>query len=29
VKVWRFEPGRKDNTPVPVQVAIEVNFRLY
>lgn len=30
VATWEFEPARqrKDNTPVPVQVTIEVNFRL-
>jgi TonB family protein len=29
VKTWKFEPARKDGTPVAVQVNIEVNFRLY
>jgi len=29
VKSWKFEPALKDNTPVAVQVAIEVNFHLY
>jgi len=29
VRQWRFEPARKDGQPVPVQVSIEVNFRLY
>jgi protein TonB len=29
VRQWKFEPARKDNQPVPVQVSIEVNFRLY
>ncbi len=29
VKTWRFEPARKDGQAVPVQVNIEVNFRLY
>jgi protein TonB len=29
VRVWRFEPARKDGVPVPVQVTVEVNFRLY
>lgn len=29
VRKWRFAPGTKDGTPVPVQVNIEVNFRLY
>ncbi len=29
VRQWRFDPARKDGQPVPVQVSIEVNFRLY
>jgi protein TonB len=29
VKTWRFEPARKDGTPVAVQIAVEVSFRLY
>ncbi len=29
VRRWRFEPARKDGVPVPVQVNIEVNFRLF
>ncbi|MGE0406608.1 MAG: energy transducer TonB [Candidatus Korobacteraceae bacterium] len=29
VRQWRFEPARKDGTPVPVQINVEVNFRLY
>ncbi|HEU5403521.1 MAG TPA: energy transducer TonB [Terriglobales bacterium] len=29
VKKWRFRPAMKDNQPVPVQVNIEVSFRLY
>jgi len=29
VKQWRFEPAMKNGQPVPVQVNIEVNFRLY
>jgi TonB family protein len=29
VRQWRFEPARKNGQPVPVQVSIEVNFRLY
>jgi TonB family protein len=29
VKTWRFEPGKKDGRPVPVQVSVQVNFRLY
>ena len=29
VQRWRFEPARKDGIAVAVQVAVEVNFRLY
>jgi len=29
VKQWKFDPARKDNTPVSVLVSVEVNFRLY
>jgi TonB family protein len=29
VKKWKFAPGTKDGIPVPVQVNVEVNFRLY
>jgi TonB family protein len=28
VEKWRFNPGKKDGRPVPVQAQIEVNFRL-
>jgi TonB family protein len=28
VKQWRFEPGRKDGKPVPVQVSVECTFTL-
>ena len=28
VEQWKFKPGLKDGTPVPVQATIEVNFRL-
>lgn len=26
---WKFEPAMKDSHPVPVQINVEVNFRLY
>jgi len=29
IRLWRFEPGRKDGVAVAVQVNVEVNFRLY
>src|SRR3954468_23927034 len=29
VKQWRFEPAKKDNQPVAVQLSVEVNFHLY
>jgi TonB family protein len=29
VRTWRFEPGKKDGHPVPVQVTVDVDFRLY
>ncbi len=29
VRTWKFEPARKDGQPVPVQINVEVNFRLY
>jgi TonB family protein len=29
VKQWRFEPGKKDGQPVPVEVSFEVSFHLY
>ena len=28
VQKWRFKPGQKNGTPVPVAATIEVNFRL-
>ncbi len=29
VKTWKFEPAKKDGSPVAVQINVEVNFRLY
>ena len=29
VRTWRFEPAHMNGQPVPVQVNVEVNFRLY
>jgi len=29
VRTWKFEPARKNGTPVAVQVSIEITFRLY
>src|SRR5437016_1040413 len=29
VRLWRFEPARRDGEPVAVQINVEVNFRLY
>jgi protein TonB len=29
VRTWRFAPARKDGQPVPVQLNIEISFRLY
>ncbi len=29
VRLWKFEPARKDGRPVAVQINVEVNFRLY
>jgi len=29
VRIWRFDPARKDGHPVAVEVSVEVNFRLY
>lgn len=29
VRQWKFEPARKDGSPVAVQINVEVNFRLY
>lgn len=29
VSTWKFQPGMKDGQPVPVRIAVEVNFHLY
>jgi len=29
IRLWKFEPARKDGVPVAVQINVEVNFRLY
>jgi protein TonB len=29
VRIWRFEPARKEGHPVAVQLIVEVNYRLY
>jgi TonB family protein len=29
VKQWKFDPARKDGTPVAVMISILVDFRLY
>jgi protein TonB len=29
VRQWKFEPAKKDGSPVAVQINVEVNFRLY
>lgn len=29
VRTWKFDPARKDGSPVPVAINVEVNFRLY
>ena len=29
LRQWKFEPALKDGRPVPVQINVEVNFRLY
>jgi periplasmic protein TonB len=29
VKTWKFKPGERNGTPVPVRVAVEVSFRLF
>jgi TonB family protein len=29
VKVWKFDPARKNGQPVAVEMTIEVNFHMY
>lgn len=29
ISTWKFEPAQKDGKPVPVAIAVEVNFHLY
>lgn len=29
VSTWKFDPAKKDGSPVPVMINVEVNFRLY
>lgn len=29
VKTWRFEPGTKGGKPIAVEIAVEVDFKLY
>ncbi|MGE5322575.1 MAG: energy transducer TonB [Actinomycetota bacterium] len=29
VKLWKFDPGKKDGRPVPVQMGLEISFNLY
>jgi len=29
VKTWKFKPALRNGTPVPVQVTVEVSFRLF
>lgn len=29
VSTWKFEPAKKNGTPVPVMINVEINFRLY
>jgi TonB family protein len=29
LRAWTFEPGTKDNQPVPVTIQVEMDFRLY
>jgi len=29
IKTWKFKPGMKNSTPVPVRIMVEVSFRLF
>ncbi len=29
IRTWKFEPAKRGSEPVPVQIAVEVDFRLY
>lgn len=29
VRLWKFDPGKKDGRPVPVQMGLEIDFNLY
>jgi protein TonB len=29
VKLWKFDPGKKDGRPVPVEINLEIDFNLY
>jgi outer membrane biosynthesis protein TonB len=29
INTWRFEPGTKAGKPVAVEIAVEVDFKLY
>jgi TonB family protein len=29
VKTWKFRPARQDGRPVPVQIYVDINFKLY
>jgi len=29
VRTWRFEPGKKDGRPVPVEIEVDVDFRIH
>lgn len=29
VKLWKFDPGKKDGRPVPVEMGLEISFNLY